>query len=233
MEIEIYGVRKIDNTLKPKMQSYSQCQEDIFLYERYFKEKRHGTFIELGALDGLLYSNTKMYEDFLEWKGVLIEPHPYQFQKLQGNRPRCHLFNELVSNTSDALIFRYFVEGHAAVSGVADTMPQILLDLFYQHPDWELLPKGEMRLVPKTLTEILSQTPFTHFDLLSLDVEGHEYEVLQSWDFSIPIHVILIESLGVVEKDALCEELLVRNGYRFDTNYKHNRVFVLDTFVGV
>jgi FkbM family methyltransferase len=211
--------------------SYSQCGEDIFLYENYFKNKKGGRFIELGALDGLLYSNTKLFEDFFQWEGVLIEPHPYQFEKLQQNRPHCHLFNELISNQTEELIFKYFLDGHAAVSGVKDTLPEILLELFHENTEWEYLTKGEIYVKPKTLTEIINKTPFEHFDLLSLDVEGHEYEVLKSWDFSIPIDVILIESLGVIEKDKQCEEILVRNGYLFDMEYKHNKIFIKEGFI--
>ena len=55
--------------------------------------------------------------------------------------------------------------------------------------------------------------------------------MLQSWDFSIPIDVILIESLGVIEKDKECEDILTRNGYLFDTNYKHNKIFIKEGFL--
>ena len=59
---------------------YSQCQEDIYLNENIFKNKKNGVYIELGALDGILYSNTKFFEDSLNWKGILIEPHPEKFK---------------------------------------------------------------------------------------------------------------------------------------------------------
>ena len=72
---------------------YSQCQEDIFLNENIFKNKKNGTYIELGALDGVLYSNTKFFEDSLNWKGILIEPHPEKFKLLQINRPNNFLFD--------------------------------------------------------------------------------------------------------------------------------------------
>jgi hypothetical protein len=51
---------------------YSQCEEDIFLNKNYFKNKKNGTYIELGALDGVLFSNTKFFEDTLNWTGILI-----------------------------------------------------------------------------------------------------------------------------------------------------------------
>ena len=64
---------------------------------------------------------------------------------------------------------------------------------------------------------------------MSLDVEGHEYEVLLSWDFSIPIDVIIIETLGQsqTEKDELCRDILIKNGYVLDIKYKHNEIFIL------
>ena len=47
---------------------YSQSGEDEFLNENYFKNKRDGVYIELGALDGVLYSNTKFFEDSIRIK---------------------------------------------------------------------------------------------------------------------------------------------------------------------
>jgi hypothetical protein len=81
------------------------------------------------------------------------------------------------------------------------------------------------------LSDIVKETKLTHIDLLSLDVEGHEYEVLKSWDFSIPIDVILIEMLGVQpEKEQLCREILINNNYKFIKKYQHNEIFTLNTY---
>jgi len=56
--------------------------------------------------------------------------------------------------------------------------------------------------------------------------ERHEYEVLKSWDFSIPIDVILIEMLGKEPaKEDLCRKLLIDNGYKLDSKYEHNEIF--------
>jgi FkbM family methyltransferase len=212
---------------------YSQCEEDIFLNNNIFKNKKNGVYIELGALDGVLYSNTKFFEDTLNWSGILIEPHPLKFELLKINRPNNFLFNDLVSCYKEPLKFRYFMDGHAAVSGVENTLSQHHFDNFFEsNNDYnKLLPQSTTFIFPKTLTEIIKTTNLTHIDLLSLDVEGHEYEVLQSWDFSIPINVILIETLGVQpEKDELCRKILINNNYNFITKYKHNEIFVLNTF---
>jgi FkbM family methyltransferase len=171
----------------------SQCGEDEFLHNRYFKNKSSGTYIELGALDGTLYSNTKFFEDIMGWTGILIEPHPLKFQSLVKNRPRNYLFNNVVSTIQSEVSFRLFVDNYAGVSGVENTLPYEHFENFFNKVND---PQARINLIPRTLTSIVKETQFKHIDLLSLDVEGHEYEVLMSWDFSVPIDVILIEILG-------------------------------------
>lgn len=210
---------------------YSQCQEDKFLNLNIFKNKKNGIYIELGALDGITYSNTKFFEDTLNWTGILIEPHPEQFNYLLKNRPNNCLFNNLVSYHEEPLEFMYFIDTFAAVSGVTNTLSQHHFDTYYNNSAFNIHPQKKIYIQPKKLSDIVKKTKFTHIDLLSLDVEGHELEVLQSWDFSIPIDVILIETLGVQpEQDELCRKLLIKNNYKFITKCFHNEIFTLNTF---
>jgi FkbM family methyltransferase len=206
---------------------YSQCGEDEFLYNKYFKNKKNGVYIELGALDGILYSNTKFFEDTMNWTGVLIEPHPLKFNSLFKNRPNNYLFNNVVSSIDTEVIFRLFIDNYSGVSGVENTLPYEHFDNFFNKINE---PQTRIKLKPETLTNIIKSTPFSHINLLSLDVEGHEYEVLMSWDFSIQIDVILIEILGnsQCEREEQCRQLLIHNGYKFDTKINHNEVFVLE-----
>jgi FkbM family methyltransferase len=214
---------------------YSQCKEDSILNKCVFKNKKNGVYIELGALDGVLYSNTKFFEDSLNWTGILIEPHPDKFKFLQKNRPNNFLSNDLVSCHTEPLDFRYFVNHHAAVSGIATTLPQKHIDNYFENKENEIinsLPQNMISIKPRTLTEIVKESKFTHIDLLSLDVEGHEYEVLQSWDFSTPIDVILLETLeDHPDKNKMCEELLLNNNYKFISDYKHNKIYTHKTFL--
>ncbi len=105
------------------------------------------------------------------------------------------------------------------------TLPQEHLNGFFTHvPE----PQGSTKIRPVSMKSILQGCPITHYDLLSLDVEGHEYEVLMSWDFSIPIDIILIETLGgsQVEREEMCRQLILRNRYHFDCTVKQNEVFI-------
>jgi len=213
------------------MQYYGQALEDKYLYENYFKDKKNGTYIELGAMDGELYSNTKYFEDNHQWTGILIEPNIYQFNKLKVNRHNNKLFNNLISNINQEVIYKFFFDNYSGVSGIKHTLPDEHFNTFF-NPNGAVSrtnPNSEIKMKSVSLTEIIKQCDFDRFDFLSLDVEGHEYEVLSSWDFSIPIDIILIEALGgsQISKGVLCDKLLKKNGYIFDTDYKHNKIYKL------
>ena len=56
----------------------------------------NGIFVEMGALDGVLFSNTKFFEDARNWRGLLIEPNSVEFEKLSVNRPNAISVNAAV-----------------------------------------------------------------------------------------------------------------------------------------
>ena len=207
---------------------FSQAGEDQFLNDNIFKNKKNGVYIELGALDGVLYSNTKFFEDSLKWNGILIEPHPYKYKMLKKNRPNNFTVNALVSNEAYPINYRFFVDHHAAVSGVETSLSTHHMDEYF-NKFRNILKQYVIKIVPVSLTEIIKKSKLPSIDLLSLDVEGHEYEVLLSWDFSVPIHVILIEMLGVQpEKDEKCRQLLLGKNYDFYSSYKLNEIYILN-----
>ena len=49
-----------------------------------------GTFVELGAFDGVKFSNTLMLEKCFGWQGLLIEEHPHRSQALFRRVRRGH-----------------------------------------------------------------------------------------------------------------------------------------------
>ena len=54
--------------------------------------RRQRTFVELGANDGVTFSNSYLLERCHGWRGVCIEPTPSAFAKLlQSGRDRCHM----------------------------------------------------------------------------------------------------------------------------------------------
>ena len=56
------------------------------LYDRIFKNRQitNGFYIEAGAFDGELSSNSLFYELKEGWDGLLIEPNPDAFEELKS-----------------------------------------------------------------------------------------------------------------------------------------------------
>ena len=48
-----------------------------FAVEYILKNKKPGYFVEIGALDGRVCSQTHYLEHIENWKGIVVEPNPY------------------------------------------------------------------------------------------------------------------------------------------------------------
>ncbi|KAJ1465887.1 hypothetical protein T484DRAFT_1577559, partial [Baffinella frigidus] len=60
-----------------------------YVYQHFFSGSRGNnnmSFIEIGALDGVKFSNSFFFEKDLGWKGVLIEGETKNFASLESNR---------------------------------------------------------------------------------------------------------------------------------------------------
>jgi hypothetical protein len=50
----------------------AQDQEDVWLFENWFFGVQNGIIMESGALDGLLFSNSYMFETFAKWTAIHV-----------------------------------------------------------------------------------------------------------------------------------------------------------------
>jgi hypothetical protein len=57
-------------------------------------------------------------------------------------------------------------------------------------------------------------------------VEGHELNVLKSFDFSIPISLFMIENLENNENDGECGRILRENGFIFVEKFHINDIYI-------
>lgn len=78
-----------------------------------------GTFVEIGAVDGVFMSQTLMLEKTLGWSGLLVEPDPRSFAILQDRRRNASLAPLCVNEQPSDL-----------VSGLADSVQLPLRCLF-------------------------------------------------------------------------------------------------------
>jgi len=201
---------------------FSQQGEDKFLFEKFLNYK-NGFFIELGAMDGIQFSNTLFFERNLGWKGILIEP-TNQFNSLIHNRPSCYNFNYAISKNDGEVDF----VGNNALGGIVESMHK---NHYY---GWGLNHQSTYKVQTKPMSYILEEVSkiydFKKIDFLSLDVEGGELEVLETYNWKIPTYVILIEMSHDTEKNKLCRNILHNNNFLFECELGCNEVWINKNF---
>lgn len=52
--------------------AHAQDQEDVWLYENWFYGMKNGVIMESGALDGMLFSTSFMFEKFANWTALHV-----------------------------------------------------------------------------------------------------------------------------------------------------------------
>lgn len=197
---------------------HSQQNEDATLYEMFFKNHRNCVFLEMGAMDGKKWSNTKFFEDTLGWTGILIEPLPRYFKDLVQNRPSCITVNCAVSSVEGQVEFL----GNNACAGMTHTMADSFRQQHWSHRS-DIHP---FHVPSRPLHAILHENNIREIHLFSLDVEGGELDVLRTFDWSIPVHVFLIEmDKHNPTKNEEGRRLLRQHGYKFSMRIGNNDVF--------
>lgn len=178
---------------------YSQAptNQDRFLNENIFHNKTGGTFIDIGAHDGMTYSNTYFFEKYLGWNGICFEPLPDQFEKLKAAR-KCLCINAAVSNVEG---FFEFVRAHGKtdhtemLSGLKSTYaPEHFARL-----KTEIERDGgtfEIVKVPTVnLNDVLKKNKISIIDYLTIDTEGHELPILKSIDYdTFTVYAMTVEN---------------------------------------
>jgi FkbM family methyltransferase len=201
-------------------QFHSQSKEDIHLIKNFFGRKKDGFFIELGALDGVLYSNTKFFEDSMNWTGILIEPVPSRFEELKKNRPKCELHRLAICDKEGEVEFI----GHNAYGGTVHGYGPELKEARINE---NKLPNETYKVPAKRFDQVVTADRVPHVDLFSIDVEGGEYEVLSTFDWNIDVSVVMYESsLKWKEEDLKkCEDLMKKNGFEFYQRYHGSEIW--------
>jgi FkbM family methyltransferase len=158
---------------------------------------QNGFFLEVGAYDGLFQSNTLFLETDLNWKGILIEPNFKYFLQCLKNRPKSIIINCLLTSFENYKKKKYSYGDFDAYSkmstkwggGPATGGPMSSILSFKKIWDFRMLFEKVRRnysflpVLNFPMQLILEELSISNIDFFSLDVEGHEYEVLNGINF--------------------------------------------------
>jgi len=173
----------------PYPQPWEWIRDNIeFLDEKCF-------YIDIGANDGLIVSNTAYFDLNLGWGGICIEPHPRAFSELVKNRPNAKKINICISNEESEVDF-CVVNGYAEMlSGIEkcyhpDHKKRVELEIEKHGGNKEII-----KIVSKPLKQIIKENEVKKVDYLSIDTEGSELEILKSIDYDlVDIRIISTEN---------------------------------------
>lgn len=179
---------------------FSQGGEDVHILT-LLDDKQNGFYIDIGCNDPIHYSNTfKMYTQ--GWTGILVDGNPTLIEKAKKVRKKDICLNALVSNEIGEKDF--YLSGSSLISS---------LDPVHAASYTSEGGKTEKRrMVSTTIDQIIEEhvPPGKTIDLLSIDVEGHDFAVLQSISLNkYRPGLIVIEDLEQI-KNNLDENLYVR-----------------------
>ena len=193
--------------------------QDLWVLER-LNGKRNGVFIEAGAHDGIFASNTVRLERDFGWTGVLIEPNPRLAAECRRARKSLVIEAALSANGGSEAAF-------IDVDNVGCLEEYLDSDMHGEYRRQMSQDKFVVRLLD--LNEIVRVTldaGAKELDYLSLDVEGAEFDVLRTFNFSgCAPKLMTVEHNFVEDRRAAIAYLLRSNGYALNRSVEYDDWF--------
>lgn len=178
---------------------------------------KSGTFVELGAHDGVLLSNTLRLERDHGWTGLLVEPssHGDRISKFRD----CKVDRRAVSDSNG----EYVLFTESKLCSLYSGIKEKLTDRFAN----QLTENTEYTVETVTLNKLLDQHRMPPvIDFLVLDTEGNELQILSGFDWSYVFRCLVVEHLHQEPKRTETRKLLEAHGYTFDHEYRVDDYFV-------
>lgn len=205
---------------------YSQNGQDQYLHEHFFKKTRNGVFVDIGAHDGVTYSNTCFFEKEMGWTGVCVEPMPIRFAELQKNRA-CICVNGCATDWNGPGQFILVSSPNVDIE-MLSVLERKCSNIHLKRIKSRISKfGGSYQIVDVNcfrFNDLLEKNNLNHIDLLSIDTEGGELDILNTIDFSrFTIDVILVEDNY---RDGSIEKFLISKGFSYEIQMKQDLIFI-------
>ncbi|MBN2585364.1 FkbM family methyltransferase [Patescibacteria group bacterium] len=196
---------------------YGQYGEDLKLLPLFAGEK-DGYFVEVGALEGIRFSNTYYFER-LGWRGVCVEPHPDYIDLLKSNRPGSTVIQAAVGKEDKAE-----VDFYTNYRGSLSTLDPQLSSYFKNHYGSGFGGFKTVKVPLLSLNSILNQYQAPcPIDIISIDVEGTERDVLDGFDIDKYAPRVVVVEVSI-KREAI-DEYMAKHNYILACSNPSNAIF--------
>ena len=163
--------------------SYSISNVDLVI-DRMFANIDKGIYVDVGCNHPIKFNNTYLLYR-RGWRGINIDFDSKSIKEFKKYRPKDYSVEKIVSNDEEMKDIYIYHERSAI-----NTLSKDLVNYRKNKP--KEIAKGRST----TLGKIIDESPFKgkKINLISIDIENHEYEVLKDFDFGkYKIDVIVTE----------------------------------------
>lgn len=173
----------------------SQRLQELFFFT--LLNGKLDSYLEAGANDGILYSNTYAFYTLLECFGVCIEASPRLFKSLADNRSNDVVLNFALTATSGEFISLFDDTTHGLFGRI---------DVPDNHSSLNGTTISREIVQSITFNDILIDSAVSQFSFMSLDIEGSELDALSVLTRPI-FRVACIEANSPAQKAKLTQLL--------------------------
>jgi len=209
--------------------SYSQCGEDLIIdYVFKLRGIKTPTYLDVGANEPFTLNNTAYFYEKGS-RGVNIDANPFLIDKFNILRPDDININVGIYDKDDSLNF-YILNDHTLSTFSKEEAVIVTRNSKYYIK--EVFQVNVVRLNSIFEKYFNDSAP----DLLSIDVEGLDFEIIKSLDFSkYKPKVICIEAaeyspIGAGKRKSELINYIMDNGYYEYANTNLNAILVLKEF---
>jgi len=157
------------------MTKYSQNLEQDYILN-YFANHAPGHLLDIGANDGQTLSNSRALIEYKDWSGLLVEPSPTAFKKLNTlykDNDLVECLNVAIANEKGRIEF-YDMESHLGKGDTSLLSTAVVSEL----PKWAATTEfKKIKVKAVTYAEIIDT-----YDFITIDCEGLDLDVLRQID---------------------------------------------------